>query len=812
MRTTVDVARGHDRAEVVAALCVLLSEGDEADRCFACRALGTLGAVEAIPALVERLRDEDIDVCVDAAGALGVLGSPAAFEPLEQSLRNDPDGDVKIAVVESLARVADPQSFSVLMEIAERRPTEMTFDESGDWDPWWDMQREAVLALGRARVTEAAPLLARLLDDEDGQDIDAEIMAVLAQLGESGERILLERLRTGREQVRRRAVAALGRGSSPAGLEALSRSLKDDSPQVRIAALEALEKRVGRRYLPKILGLYRDLDAGVRQAAIRVGTRLAEAGGADAPDLDALVPLLGDKDPRVRASALLGLDREQLGEALVEHMHQALNDPEPEVAAIACSLLGRYGTEKHFQSILNIVENKSADPRLRRAALRAVGARGWWNEAIASLMARTLSEAKSPVRLAAMDALLDLHRAGVGAPLQSPSALKQSAAREAGRTPSPLTLIIAALAGDIDTRAESDESPEPDTAAVDDAPVDRDYEIPVQVASSSDETRPAKSSLEAIAIDNAEVALALAESENDGVAAEIEIDEETAEYLALTEANETTARWLFSRDALEVDLDLRRLAARILGNAVAESAVVALTEALACEDAALQREAAASLARIADRFPQNRALAEATDALLGAAGSDDRDLRVACLDALAKLQDIRAHERLAVALDDKEPAVRIEAIRGLGAIERNTISALAKDASAPFASYIPRVAEKLGDPEPGVRIAAARALTDMLSSRDRGSSEVSEAVEALIQAAFAGTGEQAREMGRALRDIAPALATDHLLEALRSLGTSAERRVAIEMLEEIHRVRDQDAVVNPQAENLSTSHAGELAT
>lgn len=178
MQTTVKLTRASDRADVVAALCALLSKGDEADRCFSCRALGALGATEAIPALVERLRDEDIDVCVDAATALGVLGSQAAVDPLNESLQNDPDGEVKIAVVESLARVADPQTFPLLMEIAERRPTEMVFDESDDWDPWWDMQREAVLALGRARVTEAAPVLAGLLDDEDGQDIDAEVMAV----------------------------------------------------------------------------------------------------------------------------------------------------------------------------------------------------------------------------------------------------------------------------------------------------------------------------------------------------------------------------------------------------------------------------------------------------------------------------------------------------------------------------------------------------------------------------------------------------------------------------------------------------------
>ena len=39
------------------------------------RALGSIGAVEAIDDLVLRLRDEDIDVCIDAAEALGKLNA-----------------------------------------------------------------------------------------------------------------------------------------------------------------------------------------------------------------------------------------------------------------------------------------------------------------------------------------------------------------------------------------------------------------------------------------------------------------------------------------------------------------------------------------------------------------------------------------------------------------------------------------------------------------------------------------------------------------------------------------------------------------
>ncbi len=774
MHTPVD-ATHNGTAHVVAALCDLLDTGDEADRCYACRALGVIGATEAIPALTERLRDEDIDVCVDAAGALGALGSQTAFAPLNESLRNDPDGEVKTAVLASLARSADPRTFPILMEIAEHRPPDIAFDEAEDWDPWWDMQREAVLALGRARVSEAAPMLTRLLDDEDGQDIAAEIMAVLAQLGEAGERSLIERAGHRREQFRRRAVTALGRGGSPAGLEVLSVALKDDAPSVRIAALEALDKRGNRRHLPAILGLFRDPDAGVRRAAVDAGTRLAGIAGESEPDLAALVPLLADQDPRVRAAALLGMDREHLDATSVARVYKALRDPVPDVAAIACTLIGRHGTGEQFQAVLSIAEGTAADPETRRAALRALGTRGTWDEPTAALIANVLSQSKSPVRLAALDALLALHRAGVAG--------EPRAAHDATQTPGPLDLIVAALAGDLVAPAEPEAAPESSSA---------DESVNLAALEATDDVRPAKSSLEAIAIDNAEIALALAESEDTGDATEPVVDAETAEYLAITEANEATAQWLFTRNALETDLDVRRLAARILGSAAGEPAVSALLTALACNDAILRCEVAASLAALAERYPHSQALAAGLDVLLDAVVSEDRDVRIACLHALATLPDSRAGEAIVAALDDEEPAVRVAAVHSLAGVAKAVSESTPGDHTA-LTPRLVRAREKLADPEPGVRIAAARALTAMLSCGDTDTAELPAAVDALIHAAFAGSGTQAREMGSALRHIATASATEQLLAALRRLDTSAERRVAIELLEEIHR-RDHEPI------------------
>jgi len=56
-----------NRKHIIETLCRLTETGDEVDRCYASRALGVLGDTSAIAALIERLRDEDVDVSIDAA-------------------------------------------------------------------------------------------------------------------------------------------------------------------------------------------------------------------------------------------------------------------------------------------------------------------------------------------------------------------------------------------------------------------------------------------------------------------------------------------------------------------------------------------------------------------------------------------------------------------------------------------------------------------------------------------------------------------------------------------------------------------------
>src|SRR5262245_58794199 len=105
----------------------------------------------------------------------------------------------------------------------------------------------------------------------------------------------LERLRSGEESVRRRAVAELARTGEARAIPALLLSVGDESWPVRQAAAEALAAFAEDALLPELEKALRDGDdAGLRNAAMEI---YVKAGPSAA---DALLALLGDQDEEVR--------------------------------------------------------------------------------------------------------------------------------------------------------------------------------------------------------------------------------------------------------------------------------------------------------------------------------------------------------------------------------------------------------------------------------------------------------------------------------------------------------------------------------
>lgn len=81
-------------------------------RAVAAETLGLQRAVEAVPDLVINLDDDNAEVRVRAAGALGRIGDPRAREPLQRSLRTDVS--LRIVATRALGDLGDPGAVSTL--------------------------------------------------------------------------------------------------------------------------------------------------------------------------------------------------------------------------------------------------------------------------------------------------------------------------------------------------------------------------------------------------------------------------------------------------------------------------------------------------------------------------------------------------------------------------------------------------------------------------------------------------------------------------------------------------------------------------
>lgn len=301
-------------------------------------ALSTLGASDALPSVLELIDDPDPKVRAAAIRATGALLDPEkpdgrAVEPVRAALRASTDLDERVALVGLLGRTGAPRSESALLELA--RPAAAGATAATKNLP---LRRAALAALGSLgagspRIDQA---LVAALDDEEGS-VRADAAIALARVGsESVASDLLARLVTSAEQDR----GALGIALSGV----LSRCKSDDLAR-RVGAAVAGAPDVARDALIEGLGRMPAKRASAELEAIAKGgvpdrRKVAEALGARADGAAALLALVKDVDPSVRAPAVWSLGKRGGAEA-VPTVISLLADPDVTVAGNAAAALGR---------------------------------------------------------------------------------------------------------------------------------------------------------------------------------------------------------------------------------------------------------------------------------------------------------------------------------------------------------------------------------------------------------------------------------------------------------------------------------------
>ncbi|MBL3527101.1 MAG: HEAT repeat domain-containing protein [gamma proteobacterium endosymbiont of Lamellibrachia anaximandri] len=782
----------------------LLKTGDEADRCYAARTLGTLGSRSAVEALIKQLTDEDIDACVDAAEALGRIGDTHAVPALIKSLENEESGEVCTAVTIALGQLGTDDAIPILKKVAVDRPERIEWED--DWDRWWDIQLAAVEALGKFGVEDATSTLLQIMEDEISQDIDPEIFAALANIKVSGITALLDLLENGSIMQRRRAARALGHSGNPEVTKPLGQALRDESPEVRAAVATALADIDAHRYLPALLLLLRDPEDDVRSASIEACNRLTESSSADNDIIAEITPLLSDPSSLVRAIVATTLSSlippRSLDEESLAAVADSLTDKTYDTAASACDLLGVNGDPASLDVLIATVRNKGLYGMVRRQATLAIGRIGILNADTIDLLKEAIADREQPVRLAALDALTAL------------DAIPATGEETAESLQRPLDIVLAAIAGELEL--SSQETPQKISQAVefDPTPIkeqqrkaeDTTTETPEAQGSElaegeslvlpetpgrvvePGEVNAAISTLDAIALDNAEIAFGVHEALPEPEA-EVETEQEIEDFLEVVEENKRVGeRMTRGRRKISIEDDVRRLGVRVLIGNTDDASVEGLIQALNADDGVLRYEAALAIAETARLHPGLRSLMNAFGSLTTQLGLGDEDQRVACARALGLLHNKAAMLPLLDILNDPQTTLRTETISALVELSINgddpDIAGHMVIKPVSPKTILRKLSSALEDGEFNVRMAAAKGIVQLLNLEGLGESKT-EIVEQLIDTGFLGAGAQARNIGKLLRSIDIQGSAERLLSQLDTVDSSAERRFVIEMLEEL---------------------------
>ncbi len=708
-------------------LGTILTDGIDIHRCQAARALGRIGSLAGVQPLIKALLDEDEDVRTDAAEALLELADPLAGEQLFENLLGDPCTEVKLAAIETLAKLQDRRVIPWLRRMVKGRDEEIAWDEeeffSSGWDDWIEIQMAAVCALADLNATEAVPDIVNAIRDENAQDMTETAFRALAQMGSPGIAALADFLNEETTRPRRRAATALANVDSKDVERPLAQAFSDPSADVRLAVMSARAVKFPND--PHLSEMFKDPDVEVRATALQLIGRNHH---------DALIALLDDPANKVQTTALsvlASIEELDVSGQLIDAVRVKIGAKNAEISATAVNTLAAIAPNVALGELIPLVKDNRSPVAVRLGALCGLALIGG-ERAIDALVA-VIDDPERQIRLETMSALVRLAKTQNVWPNMAGNALlsalqgmyepEDTDEKKSGEVLEEATKII--------------EPPEIDVA---DISIDEDKAFP-------------SSTLESILEDAPEIAEAAGLPDKG-----VELSAMDMERLAIAK-NVVGKKKMVTKPVVVKHQDIRCFAARVLGDLNQNEVAMELAQTLGAADAETRMTAADSLARIGSvtrAFPS-----EIEDILISAIESADRDLKLLLIRSLAACNGENIVELLGKYLNDEDSFVRSEAIRALsrlGKIDAN-------------------IEAHLDDLDPSVRLSAAEAIA--ATARPG-------AVDLLVSFSFSFEGHHRRHAARLLRKLNPVQASAKFLDVLGDPEKKRVWSVAIEALEELN--------------------------
>jgi len=303
--------------------------------------LADIGGPEQVPLLTAVLlrASEDDNVRASAAAALGAIGGPAAERALKGALASSSDM-LQLFALDALRSIGASLAVDTLMPLVENAVT----------------RRAATSLLAHSATPEALELLLALLRDSMAGVRAAAVLALVT-------------LDTAfADQGRPDAVAGALIGSVDELVRQRLRELVDHRQiEVKIAAIELcrMTRDTGalRHVLPDMS------DPVVRERAVGFVTSIGAAAGAALAELLPAVPAAALADYFLLIGALGDVDphgASPLEPRLVAALIDGLAHPDPGIASVAASALGRLGAAAAFTPLASALA--AADPLGEAAA------------------------------------------------------------------------------------------------------------------------------------------------------------------------------------------------------------------------------------------------------------------------------------------------------------------------------------------------------------------------------------------------------------------------------------------------------------
>jgi HEAT repeat protein len=328
--------------EAAVEILPLLQSKERTDRTYACYALGTLRARQAIPDLLPLVR-RDEEALGSAIQALGLLRAREAAPEIQKHLGH-PEDFVRSAAAKAMGELGRREAVPDLIPLLK--------------DPHNFARAFAALSLGELGARDRIPDLVALLSDPDGE-VRCNAARALGEVGSvESVPLLIPLLKADHRGVREDTVVALGLLRAKDALSEVSRCLEDRSPRVKGVAAEALVRLEATSEIDRLKTLmakegdgWMRSNFGAALAALgsREGARPAIDGGGSLHGLNAL------RRPEAwkRLEKPLAHDLEGSGRALIEalaleaglrlEVREARGDPERDWAVMPQTVRCRGG-------------------------------------------------------------------------------------------------------------------------------------------------------------------------------------------------------------------------------------------------------------------------------------------------------------------------------------------------------------------------------------------------------------------------------------------------------------------------------------